>query len=93
MEVNPTNIQNNIIISSKTPTEEDKTFESQNINYFPYAQNKYEMKFLNFYYPTFKFDRFKLSHLEAENPPYGECFSCNSMKMEIILQQDFQMVM
>ena len=25
MEVNPTNIQNNIIISSKTPTEEDKT--------------------------------------------------------------------
>jgi WD40 repeat protein len=77
MEVNAGNIQSNIIISSKTPTEEDKTFESQNINYFPYAQNKYEMKFLNVYYPTFKYDRFKLSHLEVENPPYGECFSCN----------------
>jgi WD40 repeat protein len=71
------NIQNNILISTKTPTEEEKTFESQNINYFPYAKNKYEMKFLNLYYPTFKYERFKLTHLETEKPPYGECFSCN----------------
>ncbi len=35
------------------------------------------MKFLNIYYPTFKYESFKLTHLEVEKPPYGECFSCN----------------